>query len=78
MTGTPGVEVRVPIRIRLVGTPTAEDLTRLENAVARLVARRAEQAARALAGARPAGVTGDDSGTSPATAERLPRTGGPV
>ncbi|MFI6712707.1 pre-toxin TG domain-containing protein [Nonomuraea sp. NPDC050478] len=68
MTGTPGAEVRVPIRIRLVGTPTAEDLTRLENAVARLVARRAEQAARALAGARPAGVTGDDSGTSPATA----------
>jgi Pre-toxin TG len=51
---TPGLECVVPIRLRLVGTPTAEDLVRVEAAVARLVARRVEQAEHLLAGSRPA------------------------
>ncbi|MEV8630883.1 pre-toxin TG domain-containing protein [Streptosporangium sp. NPDC051023] len=60
------VEVRVPIRIRLVGVPTDEDLARLEAAVARLVARRMEEAERALAATRSAaagtGLPGTPSG----------------
>ncbi|MFE5720435.1 pre-toxin TG domain-containing protein [Streptomyces erythrochromogenes] len=59
MTDLECVEVRVPIRIRLLGRPTAEDLARLEAAVARLVARRADQAARALAGPGPRSLTDD-------------------
>ncbi|MCD0449192.1 pre-toxin TG domain-containing protein [Actinocorallia sp. API 0066] len=62
----PDVEVRVPIRIRLVGLPTATDLARLEDAVALLVARRAAQAGQALA-ARP-GTTAATAGTADAAA----------
>ncbi|MEV4559242.1 pre-toxin TG domain-containing protein [Kitasatospora sp. NPDC049285] len=61
------VEVRVPIRLRLVGTPTAADLERLEAAVARLVARRLAQAERALA---QHGPTGHRTGAVQAPSER--------
>ena len=54
LRGTPGLECVVPIRLRLVGIPTAEELVRVEAAVARLVARRVEQAEQALAGPHPA------------------------
>lgn len=57
------VEVRVPIRLRLVGTPTAADLERLEAAVARLVARRVAQAERALAAPGTAGRRAGGTGT---------------
>src|SRR5437764_15068433 len=55
MRETPGIECVVPIRLRLVGLPTPEDLVRVEEAVARLVARRVKQAEQALAGPHSAG-----------------------
>jgi hypothetical protein len=59
-----GVQVQVPIRVRLVGTPTDADLARLEAVVARLVARRLAQAGRrAPAGPRePGGAPGGEAG----------------
>ena len=60
MPETPGLDCVVPIRVRLVGTPTAADLMRLEEAVARLIGRRLEQANRALAGPLPAAATASD------------------
>jgi hypothetical protein len=61
MPKTPGLDCVVPIRVRLVGTPTAADLMRLEEAVARLVGRRLEQAERALAGPLPAAATASEA-----------------
>ncbi|RJL35437.1 pre-toxin TG domain-containing protein [Bailinhaonella thermotolerans] len=70
----PGVDVRVPIRVRLVGSPTAEDLARLEAAVARLVARRLDEAERALAGSRTAPPGGRTAGGHGAPAARYDST----
>jgi hypothetical protein len=52
-----GMRCVVPIRIRLVGRPTDEDLVRLEAAVARLVTRQLQAAQRALQAGGP-GVGG--------------------
>ena len=46
MPTTPGLQCRVPIRVRLVGEPTDEDLAGLEAAVARAVARQLAMAER--------------------------------
>ena len=46
---SPAVECQVPIRVRLVGEPTDEDLARLEDAVARAVGRQLAAAGRTLA-----------------------------
>ncbi|MGX2998567.1 hypothetical protein JNUCC64_30610 [Streptomyces sp. JNUCC 64] len=48
------IRVRVPVRVRLVGTPDEERLAELSAAVARLVAARLAEAERLLAERRPA------------------------
>jgi len=48
-----GFDVRIPIRIRVVGQPTDEDLRRVEDAVARSVAAQLRAAQSFAAGSRP-------------------------